>query len=137
MLQTCCRHVAGACLCKHVHVHVTCVVFVLQVLGEQGKAGFYSGRIAEAVVNCVCSHGGVMTTADLLDHHSTFDTPIKTDYRSVDVWEMPPNGQGITALLALNILHGFDFKGVAQSSTNHTHFHAFYICDLAPQAFRE
>ena len=48
---------------------------------------------------------------DLREHKSTFDTPIKTTYRHVDVWEMPPNGQGITALMALNILEGFDFSG--------------------------
>ena len=52
-----------------------------------------------------------MTAEDLKIHQSTFDTPIKTTFRGVDVWEMPPNGQGITALLALNILEGFDFKG--------------------------
>ena len=52
-----------------------------------------------------------MTVEDLKSHQSTFDTPIKATYRGVDVWEMPPNGQGITALLALNILEGFDFTG--------------------------
>lgn len=82
----------------------------LQTLGEQGKAGFYEGRIAEAIVECVKAHGGVLSTQDLRDHRSTFDTPIKTSYRGVDVWEMPPNGQGITALVALNILEGFDFS---------------------------
>ena len=52
-----------------------------------------------------------MTVEDLINHYSTFDDPIRTTYRGVDVWEMPPSGQGITALIALNILEGFDFTG--------------------------
>ena len=83
-----------------------------QTLGERGKAGFYEGRTAEAIAECVQQHGGCMTVEDLKSHQSTFDSPIKTTYRGIDVWEMPPNGQGITALLALNILEGFDFSGV-------------------------
>lgn len=50
-----------------------------------------------------------MTLEDMKEHKSSFDTPIKTTYRDIDVWEMPPSGQGITALMALNILEGFDF----------------------------
>ncbi len=53
-----------------------------------------------------------MSEEDLAMHVSTFDEPIKTSYRGVDVWEMPPNGQGITALMALNILETFDFSGM-------------------------
>ena len=64
-----------------------------------------------SVVQCVQDNGGVLSLEDLREHKSTFDTPIKTTYRDVDVWEMPPNGQGITALMALNILEGFDFSG--------------------------
>lgn len=70
----------------------------------KGKAGFYEGRIADAVVEIVQLQGGVMTLADLQSHTSTFVTPIKTTFRGLDVYEIPPNGQGITALLALNIL---------------------------------
>ena len=64
-------------------------------------------------MDCVRSHGGVLDLDDLRTHSSTFDAPIKTSYRGVNVWEMPPNGQGITALMALNILEGFDFKGTS------------------------
>ena len=82
-----------------------------QVLAEHGKAGFYEGHIAEAIASCVQTHGGVLTTADLKAHTCTYDDPIRTRYRGVDVWEIPPNGQGITALIALNILEGYDFSG--------------------------
>lgn len=50
-----------------------------------------------------------MTLGDLKDHVSTFDQPIKTSYHGYDIWEIPPNGQGLTALMALNILEAYDF----------------------------
>lgn len=78
---------------------------------SKGKDGFYKGRVAEAIVEVVQEHGGVLSLEDLEKHYSTFDDPICTCYRGINVWEMPPNGQGITALLALNILEGFDIKG--------------------------
>lgn len=58
-----------------------------------------------------------MTVEDLKNHESTFDQPIKTNYRGVDIWEMPPNGQGITALIGLNILRGFDFSSTCGMSS--------------------
>ena len=79
-----------------------------QSLAEHGKAGFYEGRIAQAIVRCIGDNGGVLSLEDLKGHCSSGDQPIKTSYRGIDVWEMPPNGQGITALMALNILEGFD-----------------------------
>ena len=62
-------------------------------------------------MECVRSHGGVLSLEDLKRHESTLCDPIKVCYRGVDVWEIPPNGQGITALMALNILEGYDFSG--------------------------
>ena len=52
------------------------------------------GRIAKAIVECVQKHGGCMTEEDLASHTSTHDDPIHVNYRGVDVWEIPPNGQG-------------------------------------------
>ncbi|KAL3671229.1 hypothetical protein V7S43_003161 [Phytophthora oleae] len=72
---------------------------------KKGKKSFYEdGRIAQAIVDMVKEKGGVMTLEDLKNHTSTFVTPISTRFQGVDVHEIPPNGQGITALLALNIL---------------------------------
>lgn len=83
----------------------------LQELASQGKPGFYCGRVARAVSQAVQQHGGLITVEDLQAHQTTFDDPISTSYRGVRVWEMPPSGQGLTALMALNILEGFDLQG--------------------------
>ena len=80
-------------------------------MASKGKDAFYKGRIAKAIVDVVQEHGGLVSLEDLQQHYSTFDEPIKTSYRGINVWEMPPNGQGITALLALNILEGYDIQG--------------------------
>lgn len=83
---------------------------ILQELGKNGKSAFYSGRIAQAIVDVVQKFGGVISLEDLANHRTTFDEPISVDYKECRVWEMPPSGQGITALMALNILEGFDLK---------------------------
>lgn len=80
----------------------------LTAIAEGGKEAFYQGIIAEAIVQAVRSAGGCLSLEDLAAHQSTWETPIKVDYRGVQVWECPPNGQGLAALMALNILEGFD-----------------------------
>jgi len=90
-------------------------------LATHGKAGFYEGRIAQAIVDLIAPRGSFMTLEDLRNHTNTFPDPIKTDYRGYDVYEIPPNGQGITALIALNIVEGYDFSGVKHSSVEHLH----------------
>ncbi len=90
-------------------------------LASHGKRGFYEGRIAEAIVELVQSHGGCMTMGDLQCHTNTFDEPIHVNYRGVDVWEIAPNGQGITALMALNILEQFDIKSMSHNSAEYLH----------------
>ena len=90
------------------------LIFLLlysQELAKGGKKAFYEGRIADAIVEAVKRNGGVMTSQDLKNHVSTFETPINTVYKGVRLWEIPPNTQGIVALEALNILKGFNLKG--------------------------
>lgn len=83
-----------------------------RVLAEGGKAAYYQGAIAEAIAEVVQEAGGVMTVDDLAAHQSEWPEPISTDYRGYRVWECPPNGQGLAALLGLNILEGFDVAGL-------------------------
>ncbi len=77
-------------------------------IAASGKDAFYHGDIAARIAAAVQASGGVMTTEDLAAHHSTWDEPIRTSYRGVCVWECPPNGQGLVALLALNLLAELD-----------------------------
>ena len=81
---------------------------VLREVAEGGPDAFYRGRPAERIVEALSEHGGVMSLDDLANHCSTLDEAISTTYRRHRVWECPPNGQGITTLMALNILEGFE-----------------------------
>jgi gamma-glutamyltranspeptidase/glutathione hydrolase len=79
-------------------------------LAKNGKAGFYEGRIAESIIELQNSKGGVMSLDDLKSHRTTFEDPISVNYKGIDVFEIPPNGQGITALMALNIIEELDLN---------------------------
>ncbi len=93
----------------------------LRIVAEKGMQGFYQGEIAEAIVATISAHDGVMTLEDLAAHTSTWDEPISTTYRNVRVWECPPNGQGLAALLALNILEEFDLSALPPLSPQRLH----------------
>jgi gamma-glutamyltranspeptidase/glutathione hydrolase len=93
----------------------------LQVVAEGGKPAFYEGAIAEAIARTVQEAGGCLEISDLAAHHSTWDAPISVTYRGIRVWECPPNGQGLTALLALNILEGFDLAAMDALSAARLH----------------
>ncbi|XP_065192120.1 glutathione hydrolase-like YwrD proenzyme [Sycon ciliatum] len=92
-----------------------------RAIQTQGKAGFYSGRIAQALINVVQANGGALTMEDLANHRTTFEDPIHTSYRGIDVWEIAPNGQGLTALMALNILENFQMKEMGHNSVQYIH----------------
>jgi gamma-glutamyltranspeptidase/glutathione hydrolase len=79
----------------------------LRLIGETGAKSFYSGDTAAAVAEFAARTGGLLSFEDLADHESTWVDPIPVRYRDHEVWELPPNGQGVAALQALGILDGF------------------------------
>ncbi len=94
---------------------------VLRGVAEGGPEAFYRGAVADAIVDVLAGMGGVMQREDLAAHHSTFEAPVATTYRGVTVHECPPNGQGVAALIALNILEGFDLAALDPLSPEHLH----------------
>ncbi|MYF21377.1 MAG: gamma-glutamyltransferase family protein [Chloroflexi bacterium] len=94
---------------------------VMREVAEGGLDAFYRGRPAERIVEALEGHGGVMALSDLAGHCSTFDDAISTTYRRHRVWECPPNGQGITTLMALNILEGFEIDRLEARSPEALH----------------
>lgn len=80
----------------------------LTLIAFEGKEAFYRGAIAESIVEVIREAGGCMELEDLAAHESTWDEPLSISYRGLRFWECPPNGQGLAALLALNLLEGFD-----------------------------
>jgi gamma-glutamyltranspeptidase/glutathione hydrolase len=90
-------------------------------VAEGGKEAYYQGEIAEAIAGIIQEAGGCMKVEDLAAHHSTWEEAISTTYRSVRVWECPPNGQGLAALIGLNILEGFDIAALPPDSSERLH----------------
>jgi gamma-glutamyltranspeptidase / glutathione hydrolase len=93
----------------------------LRKIAEGGKCAIYTGEIAEAIAAVVQGAGGCLSVDDLASHTSTWEQPISTTYRNVRVWECPPNGQGLAALLALNLLEGYDIASLPPLSTQRLH----------------
>ncbi len=92
-----------------------------KVVAEKNAEGFYQGQIAESIVGVIKEAGGCLSEEDLESHVSTWESPISVNYRGLRVYECPPNGQGITALIALNILEGFDLSSLPSLSTERLH----------------
>jgi gamma-glutamyltranspeptidase/glutathione hydrolase len=80
----------------------------LRTIAEGGAEAFYRGPVAENIATCVQAKGGYLTSDDMAMHSATWETPISTTYRDVEVLEHPPNGQGLAALVALNVVEGYD-----------------------------
>ena len=93
----------------------------LETLARGGRDAFYKGAIARTIADYIKSQGGFLSAADLAAHKGEWVEPVSTNYRGYDVWELPPNGQGIAALQMLNILEGYDLKGYGFGSAEHIH----------------
>jgi gamma-glutamyltranspeptidase/glutathione hydrolase len=90
-------------------------------LAKDGRDAFYKGDIAKTIDAFMKKHGGFLSYEDLANHTSTWVEPVSTNYRGYDVWELPPNGQGIAALQILNILEAYDFSTIEFGSDEHVH----------------
>ena len=86
-----------------------------------GRDAFYRGDIARRIVAFSEANGGYFTMADFEDHTSEWVEPVTTRYRGYDVWELPPNSQGIIALMMLNILEGFDITAMGHNTADTLH----------------
>ena len=93
----------------------------LETIALKGREGFYEGEVANVMVDFIQSQGGFLTHEDLSSFHSEWTPPVSSNYRGYDVWELPPNGQGIAALQILNILEKFDLKKMGLFSAEYIH----------------
>ena len=93
----------------------------LEKIATGGRDEFYRGDIARTIAKTVQDAGGFLTFEDLAEHRSEWVEPVSSSYRGVDVWELPPNGQGIAALQILNILETFDIAAMGFGSTKYVH----------------
>ncbi|MHB8648156.1 MAG: gamma-glutamyltransferase family protein [Thermomicrobiales bacterium] len=93
----------------------------LQRIAESGAEDFYKGELAGQIADFAAETNGYITRADLAAHTSTWVDPISVSYRGHEVWEIPPNGQGIATLAALNVLEGFDLGAIPRETTESYH----------------
>ena len=91
-------------------------------IAKGGRDAFYKGDIAKTAAKFLQKEGGVMTAKDFAKHTSEWVEPVSTNYRGYDVWELPPNGQGVAALQILNIMEGYDVKSMGFGSAEYVHY---------------
>ncbi|GIT60808.1 MAG: hypothetical protein Ct9H300mP20_06350 [Gammaproteobacteria bacterium] len=96
----------------------------LEIIAEKGRAGFYEGEVAKTIADFIQAQGGFLTYDDLANFNSEWVDPVSANYRGYDVWELPPNGQGVVALQILNILENFDLKEMGLFSSEYIHLFA-------------
>ena len=94
----------------------------LRAIAEGGRDAFYGGDIARTMAEYVQAQGGFLSEDDLARHEGEWVEPVSTTYRGVELWELPPNGQGIAALQILNILEGYDIADMGFGSADYIHY---------------
>ncbi len=94
---------------------------VYEAISRGGREAFYRGDIGREIDSYMRRHGGLLRFEDLAGHQSEWVTPVSSNYRGWDVWELPPNGQGIAALQILNILEGYDLASMGFGSAEYVH----------------
>ncbi|MEN8119192.1 MAG: gamma-glutamyltransferase [Bacteroidota bacterium] len=93
----------------------------LEKIAKGGRDIFYKGDIAKTIANFIKEQNGFLSYADLAEYNAEWVEPVSTNYRGYDVWEIPPNGQGIAALQILNILEQYDIKSMGFGSKEYIH----------------
>jgi gamma-glutamyltranspeptidase/glutathione hydrolase len=93
----------------------------LDAIARGGRDAFYKGRIARTIADYVQAQGGFLAYEDLASHRSEWVEPLSTNYRGYDVWELPPNSQGLTTLQMLNLLEPFDLRAMGFGSAEYLH----------------
>lgn len=93
----------------------------LSMISKGGRDAFYKGAIADTIDAYFKRIGGPLRKIDFETHTSTWIDPVSVNYRGYDVWELPPNGQGIAALQMLNMLEGYDLKSMGHNSADYLH----------------
>jgi gamma-glutamyltranspeptidase/glutathione hydrolase len=105
----------------------------LRLIANKGRKAFYEGDIAKTIDKFCEKHGGYLRLADFTNHTSTWVEPVGTNYRGYDVWELPPNGQGIAALQILNVLEAYDIASMGFGSADYLH----YLIEAKKLAFED
>ncbi|HLJ09726.1 MAG TPA: gamma-glutamyltransferase [Planctomycetaceae bacterium] len=92
-----------------------------RLIASEGRDAFYRGKIAAKIVEFSKRNGGFFSLQDFADHRSDWIEPVSTNYRGYDVWELPPNGQGIAVLEMLNILEAYDLRTMGPTNPEYLH----------------
>lgn len=108
----------------------------LEAIADSKGESFYRGDLAQKIVTCAQSNGGAMALDDLADHHSDWVQPISIEYKGVHLHEIPPNGQGLAALIALGILREFDISHYPVDSADSIHLQVEAMKIAFAEAYR-